>query len=289
MTIRSVSSAASLTSFAQNTLGTWTAAGFLNGRVRKIRSAPVVQPENVALCLFLGYLEGRSGQRLFTSSWMQLLGLPLDALEALAGVAAERGWLVLRQAGDVKEVRFPDMLTIDEERRRQEIVHVLSSGSTRYWPSTAGISPCPGRTGLAAIQRVMFAVYDKSDELRLQANIEAFELATRQAGKPWLLLDVTDAFPDWMMAQDYRDAYFECPEDLAGYPAGELTEFMADLIQRLKPRLLNEAGPETVVALFGVGALFGLARVSMLVDGLKDAVPGPAARVLSRRLSPRDP
>jgi hypothetical protein len=118
-------SAASLTSFAQNTLGTWTAAGFLNGRVRKIRSAPVVQPENVALCLFLGYLEGRSGQRLFTSSWMQLLGLPLDALEALAGVAAERGWLVLRQAGDVKEVRFPDMLTIDEERRRQEVVHVL--------------------------------------------------------------------------------------------------------------------------------------------------------------------
>ena len=132
----------------------------------------------------------------------------------------------------------------------------------------------PWQTGLAAIQRVMFAVYDKSDELRLRANIEAFELATRQAGKPWLLLDVTDAFPDWMMAQDYRDAYFECPEDLAGYPAGELTEFMADLIQRLKPRLLSEAGPDTVVALFGVGALFGLARVSMLVDGLKEAVPG---------------
>lgn len=132
----------------------------------------------------------------------------------------------------------------------------------------------PWQAGLAAIQRVIFAVYDKSDELRLRANVEEFALATQEAGKQWLLIDVTNAFPEWMAAQEYRDSYFECPEDLAGYQSGELTEFVADLIRRLRERIVDEAGPDTVVALLGVGTLFGLARVSTVVEGIKEVVPG---------------
>lgn len=132
----------------------------------------------------------------------------------------------------------------------------------------------PWQAGLAAIQRVIFAVYDKADELRLRANVEEFALVTQQAGKQWLLLDVTNAFPEWMSAQEYRDAYFECPEDLAGYQTGELTEFIADLTVKLKARISAEAGPNAVVAVLGVGTLFGLARVSSLVEGIKEAVDG---------------
>ena len=132
----------------------------------------------------------------------------------------------------------------------------------------------PWQGGLAAIQRVIFAVYDKTDELRLRANVEEFALVTKEAGKQWLLIDVTDAFPQWMAAQEYRDAYFEDPEDLSGYQAGELTEFVASLIDQLKVRIATEAGPDAVVALLGVGSLFGLARVSTVVEGIKDAVPG---------------
>lgn len=132
----------------------------------------------------------------------------------------------------------------------------------------------PWQAGLAAIQRVIFAVYDKADELRLRANVGEFELATQQAGKRWLLLDVTDAFPQWMAAQEYRDAYFEAPEDLAGYPSGELTEFVASLTEDLKARIASEACSETVVALLGVGTLFGLARVSSVVEGIKESVQG---------------
>jgi hypothetical protein len=95
----------------------------------------------------------------------------------------------------------------------------------------------PWQAGLAAIQRVIFAVYDKTDELRLRANVEEFALVTQQAGKQWLLLDVTNAFPEWMAAQEYRDAYFESPEDLAGYQAGELTEFVSDLNAKLKAHI----------------------------------------------------
>lgn len=132
----------------------------------------------------------------------------------------------------------------------------------------------PWQLGLAAIQRVIFAVYDKNDELRLRANVEEFALATKEAGKSWLLIDVTDAFPTWMAKQEYRDAYFESPEDLAGYQTGELTEFVADLNIKLKARISAEAGPDTVVALLGVGTMFGLARVSSLVEGIKEAVQG---------------
>lgn len=132
----------------------------------------------------------------------------------------------------------------------------------------------PWQAGLAAIQRVIFAVYDKADELRLRANVEEFALATQQAGKQWLLLDLTNAFPEWMAAQEYRDAYFRRPSRLAGYQTSELSEFVADLTTQLKARIVTEAGPDTVVALMGVGTLFGVARVSSVVEGVKEAVEG---------------
>ncbi len=118
-------SPASLKSFAQNVAGTWTAAGLLHGHVRKVRALPQRHPESVALLLFLGYLEGRTGQRLFSSEWVALLGCSPDELEALANSASHRGLLVFMNAGGVKEVRFPGYLTPAEEQIRQEVSHVV--------------------------------------------------------------------------------------------------------------------------------------------------------------------
>jgi hypothetical protein len=118
-------SPASLKSFAQNVNGSWTSAGFLSGRIRKTRSIPVVTPVNVAFCLFLGHLEGLSGQRLFTSQWMNLLPDSPSELEALANSAFHRGLLVFLNAGGIKEVRFPDYLTPEEEKLCQEVSHVV--------------------------------------------------------------------------------------------------------------------------------------------------------------------
>lgn len=118
-------SAASLKSFAQNVNGTWTAAGFLHGRTHKVRSMPVATPAVVAMCLFLGHLEGLSGQRLFSSPWVKLLpGTPVE-WEALATSATHQGVLVFLNAGGVKEVRFPDFLSPEEETIRKEASHVV--------------------------------------------------------------------------------------------------------------------------------------------------------------------
>jgi hypothetical protein len=118
-------SPASLKSFAQNVNGTWTSAGFLTGKARKTRTMPVVTPMNVVLCLFLGYLEGLSGQRLFASHWMNLLPASSGEVEALAHSASHRGLLVFLNAGGVKEIRFPDYLTAEEEQVRQEAARVV--------------------------------------------------------------------------------------------------------------------------------------------------------------------
>lgn len=118
-------SPASLKSFAQNVAGTWTAAGALQGRVRKTRALIEPHPESLAFLLFLGYLEGRTGQRLFSSDWLALLGVSPDELEALAKSASHRGLLVFLNAGGVKEVRFPGYLTPEEERIRLEVSHVV--------------------------------------------------------------------------------------------------------------------------------------------------------------------
>ena len=85
----------------------------------------MVTPANVAFCLFLGHLEGLSGQRLFTSSWMNLLPGSPGELEALANSAFHRGLLVFLNAGGIKEVRFPDYLTPEEEKLCQEVSHVV--------------------------------------------------------------------------------------------------------------------------------------------------------------------
>lgn len=132
----------------------------------------------------------------------------------------------------------------------------------------------PWQTGLAAIQKVIFAVYDKSDELRLRAHVGEFEQVTQQAGHKWLLVDITQAFPEWMANQEYRDAYFECPEDLDGYSVGEITEFIKTLVMTVKAQIQSSADDNTVVALLGVSSLFGLARVSSLVEGIKDVIGG---------------
>lgn len=132
----------------------------------------------------------------------------------------------------------------------------------------------PWQAGLAAIQRVIFVVYDKTDELRLRVSVDEFALVTQHAQKHWLLLDVTNAFPEWMASQEYREAYFEDPSDLAGYHTGELSQFTADISAQLKAKIASEAKSDTVVALLGVGALFGVARVSTVVEEIKEVVSG---------------
>ena len=113
-------SPASLKSFAQNINGSWTQAGFLQGKARKVRVRPTVVFPNVVFAMFLAYLEGATGERLLQSRWCALLELSADQLSEHAIVAAQRGIIDFKQAGGITEVRFNQFLTSEEEQWRYE-------------------------------------------------------------------------------------------------------------------------------------------------------------------------
>lgn len=108
-------SAATLRSLAQNVNGTWTGAGYLKGRTKKYRTHPEVRPVNVAFALFLGYLQGATGNRLFTTEWTRLLECRLEKLTELAREASYSGLISFKHSSEVMEVTFPGYLTKEEE------------------------------------------------------------------------------------------------------------------------------------------------------------------------------
>ncbi len=109
-------SAASVRSISQNINSSWTQAGFLSGRVRKVRTRPTICPENVAYALFLAWIEGATGRRLLLSHRCGMLGLPEQDLVASATMASQRGIIDFRRSGGVVDIRFPNFLTKQEER-----------------------------------------------------------------------------------------------------------------------------------------------------------------------------
>jgi hypothetical protein len=127
----------------------------------------------------------------------------------------------------------------------------------------------PWQASLAGPQKVWFVLYAPSEERRLRARLGAFELATKNAGHGWELVDSTDAFAHWMAEQEYRESYFEEPEFLELH----LPAFTEALAEKLRG-VLQAQGESDVVALLGVGALFGVARVSELLQQVTSAISG---------------
>ena len=176
----------------------------------------------------------------------------------------------------------------------------------------------PWQKDLAGAQRAIFIVYDKVDERRLRARKDLFELATKDAGHGWIECDVTDAFAEWMASTEYRESYFESPQDLdlklARGAGGD-----APLPERPDIRHLSDlqslAGNEQLLAVLGrhdqlsanhdewtkasklaeerlpaFQRLQALARHADGLDAAEDAKPRIEAIVADRRLlDPSDP
>jgi len=120
-------------------------------------------------------------------------------------------------------------------------------------------------------ERVWLAVYPPQDERRLRFKLSEFQIATQAAGKRWKLVDITTAFEEWLGAHEYREAYFECPEDLE--PA--LEAFGEQVVAQVRAELTaDDVDGETVVTLLGAGTLFGLYRVSRLIESVNDDIRG---------------
>ncbi len=127
----------------------------------------------------------------------------------------------------------------------------------------------PWQPGLAGIQRVIFVVYDKTDELRIRYQVPELEIATKDAGHNWLPVDITGDFAIWMAKQEYREGYFETPEDLQDI----IADFTGSVVAKLNNALAS-ADDNTVVALQGVASLYGFSHTSEVISEIANSIPG---------------
>ncbi len=130
----------------------------------------------------------------------------------------------------------------------------------------------PWQRTVAGAQRVIMVSYDKELERVLRARKGEFETRTKAAGHDWHEVDLSSAFASWLAADDYRDAYFESPDDLQLKLNAEFPDHVADRICAVLTR--PDVTETSVVAVFGVASLFGFARVSDVLKRVEGDVRG---------------
>ena len=91
----------------------------------------------------------------------------------------------------------------------------------------------PWTQRLSGAERVWMVIYPPHDERRLRKRVEEFELATKEAGHRWKLVDITPSFAEWMAAQRHREEYFASPDDLSL----ALRDFASTLGDRVRAEL----------------------------------------------------
>lgn len=126
---------------------------------------------------------------------------------------------------------------------------------------------------LSGPEKVWLAVYSpgSQNERRLRLVIDEFDIATTSAGHRWKLVELTLTFEEWLGGHEYRDSYFAMPDALE--PA--LEDFGEHLREHLVAALTaDDVDDATVVALLGVGALFGVHRVSRLIEAVNSSIRG---------------
>jgi len=129
----------------------------------------------------------------------------------------------------------------------------------------------PWQAGLAGPQRVWFAVYPPTEERRVRAKLQQFELDTHAAGHRWQVVDLTHAFGQWLGGHEYRDAYLEDPAALSSVE----DDFRDHVVARLREECSRaEADANTVVAVVGIGSIFGFASVSDVVGKVEASIRG---------------
>lgn len=130
----------------------------------------------------------------------------------------------------------------------------------------------PWQRTVAGAQRVIMVAYDKELERALRARKGEFETRTKAAGHGWHEVDLTTAFTSWLAADEYRDAYFESPDDLQLKLKDELPEYAAERIRAVLSAV--NVSESSVVAVFGAGSLYGFTHVSEVLKRVERDIRG---------------
>lgn len=89
---------------ARNAASSWAQSGHLAGRVRKVRQRVNPTPGSIAMAMWLGSVQGGSGEELLHSSWARVLDRSPSELLGLVLRAKQHGFLDARVGGGVVEI-----------------------------------------------------------------------------------------------------------------------------------------------------------------------------------------
>lgn len=90
----------------RNAAATWSQAGHLSGNAPKLRVRVQATPAACAYAMWIGFLDGHKGLRLFDTIWARMLDATAHDLDALAFAASQRGWLEYKRIANVAEFSF---------------------------------------------------------------------------------------------------------------------------------------------------------------------------------------
>lgn len=129
----------------------------------------------------------------------------------------------------------------------------------------------PWQQNLSGKQRIWFAVYPPSEERRIRARLQEFQVQTVDAGHRWKLVDFTQLTAKWFAAHPYRDGYLSEPAALAVLK-DEVRQYAAGVLRNELQQ--QDVGDNTVLALMGAGSLFGFTSLSAVLDLVEGAIKG---------------
>jgi len=130
----------------------------------------------------------------------------------------------------------------------------------------------PWQRNLAGDQKTIFVVYPKEGERKLRARLGLFEMETIDAQHKWNAVTYTETFATWMANTEYRDLYFESPEDLTMKLQSDFLHYAA---QELRNALTDlDVDEKTVVAVHGVASLYGFTKVSLILKEVINDIRG---------------
>ncbi len=127
----------------------------------------------------------------------------------------------------------------------------------------------PWSKDIARDYRVWIMCYDKSLERRVQGRLPEFEALARTNGHGWAALNLAPIVAPWLASHELFEALAEQPDELPGM----LPDF-EDHISTTVQEHLGTLSDNDILALSGTGALFGLLRISTLIERVAPSIHG---------------
>jgi hypothetical protein len=127
----------------------------------------------------------------------------------------------------------------------------------------------PWSPDMARDYRVWIMCYDKTLERRVHGRLHDFEAVARAFGHGWATLNLADLVAPWFGSHELFAGLADQPDELTGM----LPDFETHVGQAVQAKL-QALSPNDILALSGTGALFGLMRVSNLIDAVAAAING---------------